>query len=77
MHHSQSSITMMDLPIAQKKIIFRGLIATSVLIDVLSSVDRKSPEDIAIEFSEKLNEHMKTAVTDEDINKAIKHLFEY
>jgi hypothetical protein len=67
---------MMDLPMAQKKIIFRSLIATCVLVDLLSLACHQSSEDILnIEFSEEIKERMRT-VTDENINKAIERLLE-
>lgn len=73
-HYSQSSITMMDLPMAQKKNIFRSLIASCVLVDLLSSVSHQSSEDILnIKFSEEIKERMRT-VTDENINKAMERL---
>ena len=75
MHDSQSSITMMDLSMAQKRIIFRSLIASHLLIEVVSSVYKENPEDPLNTklLSKKMTELMRT-VTDEDVNKAIENL---
>ena len=75
MNDSQSSITMMDLPMAQKRIIFKSLVTGNLLAELFSLATKKNPEDpLNIKLlSKEVTEIMKT-VTDEDVNKAIEKL---
>ncbi|MEG4497563.1 hypothetical protein QUB05_05670 [Microcoleus sp. F10-C6] len=72
---SQPSISMRDLPMAEKQIIFSTALTSSIAIETLSSIFGKSPQQIASELSEKAQDFSET-VTSGQVNAVIEELLQ-
>ncbi|MGB8688681.1 MAG: hypothetical protein WCD53_15290 [Microcoleus sp.] len=72
---SQPSVSMRDLPMEEKQIIFSTALTSSIAIEALASVFGKSPQQIASELAEKAQDFSKT-VTSGQINAVIEELLQ-
>ncbi|MEG4841273.1 hypothetical protein [Microcoleus sp. B9-D4] len=71
----QPHISMRDLPMEEKQIIFSTALTSSIAIEALASVFGKSPQQIASELAEKTQEFSAT-VTAGKINAVIEELLQ-
>jgi hypothetical protein len=72
---SQSSISMRDLPMEEKQIIFSTALTSSMAIENLASILGKRPQQVASELAEEMQDFIKT-VTSGDINAIIEELLQ-
>ncbi|MEG3845281.1 hypothetical protein [Microcoleus sp. herbarium14] len=70
-----SPISMMDLPIEQKQIVFSTALTSSIAIEALAAIYQETPQQIAIELSELVKRASET-ITSGQVNAVIKELLE-
>ena len=72
---SPTPISMMDLPIEQKQIIFSTALTSSIAIEALATIYNKTPQQVASELSESAKLTAET-ITSGQVNAAIEELLE-
>ena len=69
------AVSMMDLPMEQKQIVFSTALTSSIAIEALATIYNKSPQQVAIELGESANLTIET-ITSGQINAVIEELLE-
>ena len=72
---SPTPISMMDLPIEEKEIIFSTAFTSSIAIEALAAILNKSPQQVAIELAE-LSRPTTETITSGKINAVLEELLE-